>query len=190
MKSTLKKILLGLAALLAWFFVHTALVCFDGFTSYPGRAEVALVMGNTVYADSSLAPWLKGRMDIALHLYQEGRVSRIFISGGKGEYGVAEAAGMKSYLDHHLVPDSVVTVDMKGQNTFATAEHFVRWAKDHDIRSAIVVTSFYHVTRSKYIIGKLGFSQIHSIASKSYFLWDYFGLFREFVAFYKYLIWY
>jgi len=174
----------------SWFILHCIYITIDGFHNYEGRADVAVVLGNTVFKDSSASPWLKGRLDKALQLYREGRVRKIFVSGGKGEYGVPEGTGMKRYLLIQQVPDSVIISDNGGNNTYLTAKDFIKLNDSLHFSSAIVVTSFYHISRSKFIIRKLGFSEVHGVHSDAYFREDGFKLFREFAAFYKYLLLY
>ena len=179
-----------LAILLIWFLIHVAYITMDGLNSYKGDADIAIVLGNPVNSDSSLSPWLKGRVDKAYDLYQEGRVKKIFVSGGPGEYGVPEGDAMKAYLLKKKLPDSVIISDNAGKNTYYTARDFRTLNDSVHFRSAIVVTSFYHVSRAKYIIKKLGFSTVYSVASSKYFLQDSYGIIREFFAFYEYLVLY
>jgi len=179
-----------IAALVGWFVLHTLYICIDGLRPYQGRADVAIVLGNTVYADSTLSPWLLGRVDQALELYQSGRVKKIFVSGGKGEFGVKEGDAMRGYLLRHQVPDSVILSDNEGKNTYWTALDFMKLNRLQHFQSAIVVSSYYHITRTKFILRKLGFRPVYGVASQSYFWWDLFGIFREFFAFYKYALWY
>jgi vancomycin permeability regulator SanA len=174
-----------------WFAVHTIFICFDGLKAYRGNADVAIVLGNVVFADSSVSPWLQGRLDKALFLYNSGRVKTIFLSGGKGDHGVSEGDGMKRYLRMRNVPLSDLISDNQGNNTFLSAKDFIALNDSLHFTSAIVVTSFYHITRAKYIIRKLGFKQVEGVSSDRIFLTkDWFALIREFFAFYKYAIFY
>ena len=179
-----------LIVLFVWFLLHTVYITIDGLYSYKGPADIAIVLGNPVNADSSLSPWLMGRVDQAGQLFREGRVKKIFVSGGPGEYGVPEGDAMKAYLLRKNIPDSVIIADNAGRNTFYTAKDFVKINDSLHFRSAIVVTSFYHVSRTKYIIKKLGFSAVYSVSSSRYFLQDSYGIIREFFAFYEYLLLY
>ncbi len=176
--------------ILLWFFIHVFYTCYDGLHNDTGKADVAVVLGNTVYADSSLSRWLKGRMDKALELYREGRVPEIMVSGGKGEYGVNEGDGMKRYLLQHQVPPAAIIVDNNGINTWFTVRDFMAIKGSLHFRSAIVVTSYYHITRTKYSFRKLGFYNVKGVASYARFWQDGYGIVREFFAFYKYVLFY
>jgi vancomycin permeability regulator SanA len=175
---------------LAWFGIHAVYVTWEGLHSYPGKADIAIVLGNTVYADSSLSPWLKGRVDKALELYRQGRVPDIMVSGGKGEYGVEEGTAMQRYLLGKGIPAEHIIVDNAGHNTYLTARNFLALDSVRHFHSAIVVTSFYHITRSRYIVRKLGFKHVYGVSSDAFFWQDGYGLFRDFIAFYKYVLFY
>jgi vancomycin permeability regulator SanA len=177
--------------LIAWFLVHAAYVTYDGMHDYVGNADVAIILGNAVFADSSLSPWLQGRVDAAIELYKTGRIKKIFASGGEGkEYGVQEGDAMKKYLLEKNIPAIDIIADSKGNNSYLTAKDFMVLNDSLHFSSAIVVSSFYHITRCKYIIRKLGFKNVEGYSSKEYFLKDGYGLFREVFAFYKYMILY
>jgi uncharacterized SAM-binding protein YcdF (DUF218 family) len=177
-----------LASLILLQVIYTAI---DGITDYKGKADIAIVLGNQVNPDSSLSPVLKGRVDKALTLYRQGRVQRIMVSGGMGKGdgmgGVPEGMAMKLYLVNQGVPAGRIIEDNHGENTYLTAKDFLPVADSLHIQSAIAVSSFYHITRSKYIIRHLGFKNIHGASSDVFFANDLVGLARDCVAIYKYI---
>ncbi len=61
-------------------------------------AEVAVVLGNQVYADARPAPRLAARLDKSLELYRGGYLKTIIVSGGVGKSRVDEAGAMAAYL--------------------------------------------------------------------------------------------
>ena len=192
-KPRTKKTLRLLARLtLLWVVVHLAYISIDGLRDYKGTADVAVVLGNRVDADSSLSPVLQGRVDRALLLYRQGRVHKIMASGGKGksEGKVLEGMAMKRYLVQKGVPPADVIEDNDGENTYLTAKDFRTLADSLHCSSVIVVSSFYHITRCKYIFRKLDIRNVHSASSDVFFGNDLFGLLREFPALYKYMLWY
>ena len=174
-----------------WVCIHIIYITIDGLHNYDGRAGVAVILGNKVFADGSLSPWLKGRVDKALALYQAGKVEKIFASGGKGskeDNFYPEGDAMKKYLVSKVVPDNAVIADNLGQNTYLTARNFMSWNAAHRYSTVIVVSQFYHITRTKYIFHKLGCKKVYSAASDVYFLNDIIGTLREVPAFYKYVL--
>ena len=174
------------------FFIHLAVITIDGIQDTTARADIAIVLGNRVYADGSLASWTKGRVDKALQLYRKGRVKKIFVSGGySAENNYPEGKAMKAYLVEMGVPDSIVVEDNEGANTYLTARNFCKWNGDQKYTTVIVISQFYHITRSKFILKKMGFAgEIYS-ASSDVFSWkDILGSIREVPAFYKYMLLY
>jgi uncharacterized SAM-binding protein YcdF (DUF218 family) len=176
--------------LLSWFILHMIYITWDGFKGYAGSADTAIILGNPVTEDGKLSPLLKGRVDKAIDLYQQGRVKKIFASGGPGEEPIPEGTAMRNYLLQKNIPDSDIVVDNFGRNTYFTAKDFIHWNDSVHYTSAIVVTSWYHITRAKYILNKLGFKKVNGTASDAYFWQDGFGALRDVAAFYKYLLFY
>lgn len=176
--------------LLGWLFLHMIYVTIDGLCGYSGSADMAIVLGNRVDADGSLSPVLRGRVDRALALYRQGRVARIMVSGGMGLRAgrYPEGLAMKQYLVARGVPADRIVEDNHGENTYLTAKDFLPVADSLQVHSVIVVSSFYHITRTKYILRKLGVRNVHSDASQAFFWNDLVGLPRDAAAFYKYLL--
>ena len=58
---------------------------------------------------------------------------------------------MKQYLEAQGVPDNAIIEDNDGEDTYLTAKDYMKIAEGFKIKSVIVVSSFYHITRTKYI---------------------------------------
>ena len=176
-----------------WITAHLTYITIEGLHDYTGNADVAVILGNRVYADGTLSDWLKGRTDAALQLYQQKRVRKIYASGGisendDGDY--PEGTAMKQYLVKRGVPAEDVIADDKGKNTYCTAQNFLHWNVQQKYSSVIVVSQFYHITRTRYIFKRIGINNVHHVASHVYSWADIPGTLREVPAFYKYLIFY
>lgn len=178
--------------ILLWIIIHSIYITFDGLYDYKGSADIAIVLGNKVESDSSLSPVLRGRVDKALLLYRQGRVHKVMVSGGKGtgDRRVPEGLAMKRYLVQKGIPSADIIEDNDGENTYYTAKDFKSVNDSLHCSSVIVVSTFYHITRCKYIFRKLGIRNVHGASSDVFYANDFLGLPREFLAFYKYLIWY
>ena len=173
-----------------WFFFHAIFITIDGLNDSNGSGDVAIVLGNRVFSDGTLASWTQGRVDKALELFKQGKVRKIYVSGGLGvEDHYPEGKAMKEYLLRKGDPDSVVIADNGGLNTYLTAKDFLAWDSKNEYDTAIIVSQFYHITRSKYILRHLGYKgEIESASSDVYKWQDILGTMREVAAFYKYLI--
>jgi len=187
-----RKMKIAVRLILLWIVIHLAYISIDGLRDYKGTADVAVVLGNRVDADSSLSPVLQGRVDRALLLYRQGRVHKIMVSGGKGLKAgkVPEGMAMRRYLVQKGVPPADIIEDNEGENTYLTARDFRPVADSLHCSSVIVVSSFYHITRCKYIFRKLDIRNVHSASSDVFYANDLVGLMREFPALYKYMFWY
>jgi vancomycin permeability regulator SanA len=178
--------------LLLWLLAHITYISIDGLHDRDEKADVAIILGNTVFPDGTLSSWLKGRVDVALQLYREGRVKKIFASGGiamsPNEGGYPEGDAMRNYLLAQGVPPGDVIADNYGSNTYLTAKNFIAWNRPYHYTSAIVVSQFFHITRSKYILRKLGFAHVGNASSRVFTWKDVGGTLREVAAFYKYVV--
>jgi len=183
---------IAIRLILLWIVIHLAYISIDGLRDYKGTADVAVILGNRVDADSSLSPVLQGRVDRALLLYRQGRVHKIMASGGRGMKAgkVPEGMAMKRYLVQKGVPPADIIEDNDGENTYFTAKDLRIVADSLHYSSVIVVSSFYHITRCKYIFRKLDIRNVHSASSDVFYANDLVGLLREFPALYKYMLWY
>ena len=177
-----------LLGIFIWMVIHSIVVARVGMRSFEGKADVAIVLGNEVYKDGTLSPWLRGRVDAALNLYKKQQVKKIFVSGGIGESKYPEGDAMRDYLIQQGVPVSDIFTDNLGNNSYLTAKNFMELNQQQHFQSAVAVTSWFHVLRSKYIIQKLGFRNVYGDHSRSYFGKDILYLLREFPAYYKYML--
>jgi vancomycin permeability regulator SanA len=175
------------SVLLSWFLAHVGYVFFDGTQNPDCTSDVAVVFGNKVNEDGTLSPRLKARLNAALELFQQGKTSNIIVSGGHGKEGFYEADKMKEYLVEQGVPDSLIIVDNKGDNTLKTAINTQAICKAKGYKSVTVVSQWFHITRTKQMLKGSGL--VVDSAAPDYFEWrDFYAVTREFVAFYAYLL--
>ncbi len=173
---------------LLFFLVHTAFISFDGLIDDEVHADVALVLGNKVNEDGTLSDRLESRCEKALELYNNGKVNFIVVSGGVGNEGFSEADKMKYYFLKNGVPDSLVLCDNRGDNTESTVKNFVQLNQYRKFSSLIVVSQFYHITRTKKMLRDKEVQNVFGV-SPFYFEWrDFYSVLREFFAFYWYLL--
>lgn len=123
-------------------------------------------------------------MECGLSLYDSGRVKKIIVSGGLGKEGFYEGDKMKKYLTKHGVPESVIIVDNLGVNTLATVENTIKLKDSLNFESVIVVSQYFHLTRTKMLFRKNNFRNVSSVSPKYFEVRDIYSLLREFVAYY------
>ncbi|SEN05375.1 DUF218 domain-containing protein [Chryseobacterium taichungense] len=91
---------------------------------------------------------------------------------------------MKQYLVAKGIPDSLIVVDNLGNTTRATVDNTLALRKHMSFNSIIVVSQYFHVTRTKKLFEDKGFKNVSSV-SPHYFEWrDFYSVFREFPAYY------
>lgn len=167
-----------------WFVIHSVYTIYDGLSDNGAQADVAVILGSKVNKDGTLSERLEKRLETGVELYQNHRIKRIIVSGGLGKEGFYEGSKMKEYLIGKNIPDSVIIVDNKGDNTRLTVENTLEIQKKYNFKSLIVVSQYFHVTRTKKLFSNKGFENVSS-ASPRYFEWrDFYSILREFPAFY------
>lgn len=172
---------------MVWFGVHTGLVVFDGLHDNIGKADVGIVLGNKVETNGQPSNRLKSRLDKAVLLYNQGYFKYIIVSGGIGKEGFDEAQVMSDYLIEHKVPLNAIILDNNGNNTYLTAANARRIMEKRRLKSALIITQYYHISRTRLAFSKVGIEKVYSAHANFFELRDMYSLVREFVGYYKYL---
>lgn len=183
-----RRLLVALSLPLVVVLVTTLFIVYDGLTDELHQADVAIIPGNTVLPDGRPSPRLQARLDRALQLYRQAYFAVIIVSGGFGKEGFDEATVMKSYLVEHGVPPAQVLVDSQGNNTRLTAMNAARLMQEHHMRSAVVVSQYFHITRCKLVLHKRGIATVYGAHARYFELRDLYSTIRETVGIYAYLI--
>ena len=180
----MKKIKIILFLGICWFVIHSFFIIFDGLRDEKLHGEIAVILGNKVNKDGSLSKRLEKRLECGLELFNQKRVNKILVSGGLGKEGHYEGTVMKAFFFYNGIPDSLILVDNNGNNTELTAINSKKISKQYGFNQILVVSQYYHITRTKMLFQKQGFTNISSV-SPMYFEWrDFYAIFREFIAFY------
>jgi len=172
----------------AWFFVHTILIVYDGLTDETLLAEYAVVLGNKVDMNGRPSTRLQLRLDKAQELYEKGLIKKIIVSGGLGIEGFEEAEIMKVYLMKKQIPAENILVDRGGYTTYLTAQNARKLIADAQ-QNVIVVSHYYHITRTKLAFKQFGFSNVSGVHANLHVeIKEPYAIFREFIAYYYYLL--
>lgn len=173
--------------LFAWFTIHTVVIVIDGLNDELKSADMAVVLGNKVELNGQPSKRLQSRLDKAVELYDEGYFNFIIVSGGLGKEGFDEAKVMKNYLTNQGISDDKIIEDSNGYNTYMTAENSRLVMDELDLKSVMVISQYFHITRTKLAFKKLGFEKVYSAHSGVFEYRDVYSIIREFPAYYKYL---
>ncbi len=186
----LKRLIVGLGALFAaWVLIHTAVTIWDGLNDELQPSDVAVVLGNRVERSGGPSLALRGRLERALELYRNRTVPEIVVSGGLGSEGFDEADVMCQYLTARGVPSESILKDHHGDNTFLTAQNTKQLMQVHHWNSVVIVSDYYHIPRVRFTFERFGIQNIFTAhADPGFAAWQIPSIFREFFAYYFYLI--
>lgn len=185
-RSVTKTLLFILAAVVGSVLLGTVLLVVAGLRDDLGKADVALVLGNTVQPDGTPSARLRARLDKTLELYRAGYFPRIIVSGGVGKEGYDEAIVMRDYLIHHDIPADRIITDSAGATTYASAQNTRQIAQQQHFESVFIVSQYFHVPRSRLALQRFGFSTVHSAHANYVELRDLYSAPRELFGYLRY----
>src|SRR6185312_7333103 len=105
---------------------------------------VAIVFGAAAPGGEP-SPYLSRRLDVALDLYQRGKVTVILVTGDNSRPDYDEPTVMRQYLVDRGVPEARVVRDFAGFDTWASC---VRAKKIFGVDHATLVTQDFHLPRA------------------------------------------
>ncbi len=171
-----------------WFLAHVAYIVADGLTDEIGRADAAVVLGNTVERDGQPSARLKARLEKSVELYEKKLVAKIIVSGGFGAERFEEADVMRDYLISRNVPAQDIILDKDGYNTYKTAVNTRALMEANNFKSVTIVSQYFHITRTRLAFQKLGIENVMAAHADYFELRDIYSIIREFTGFYTYLL--
>jgi vancomycin permeability regulator SanA len=182
------RLIFRLITLAVLVFIGTAIwIVYDGLNDHGDKADVAVVPGNAIRRDGLPGAILRARLDRCIELYQKGTFPLIIVSGATKLGGYDEPAAMTNYLIEHQVPATAIIQDKVGSHTSNTGTDVAAIMQKRHLTSAMIVTNYYHITRTKLSLQHAGIHDIEQahvgVVQKD----DAYMLAREVVALYYYL---
>lgn len=131
------------------------------------KADAVVVMGAAQY-DGIPSPLLESRLQHALEIYQEGRVSFIAVTGGKmpGDR-FTEAATSRRWLTDRGVPAAAIFGEDKGRSTWESLEYLAAVLQTRGVSNVLVSTDHWHMQRCVLSLRELGIHAEPSATSTS-----------------------
>lgn len=111
------------------------------------NADCVLVLGAGIW-NNEPSPMLKDRLDVAINLYNDKKVSKIIMSGDHTRNNYDEVNVMKKYAIDRGVKSEDIFMDHAGISTYDSIYRAKNIFKANKI---IIVTQKYHLYRSLYI---------------------------------------
>jgi SanA protein len=137
-------------------------------TSLP-KTEVAIVLGASVVRNEP-SPILAARANAAIQLYEDGKVSKILVTGDNATTNYDEVNPVQRYLLAAGIPPQDIFLDHAGFDTYSS---MYRAKVVFDATSATVVTQDFHLPRAVFIARSLGLTAYGYTAGGPSSVWDY-----------------
>lgn len=141
--------------------------------------EAVIVLGCAVWSDGP-SPMLADRLRTAAAVFRTGCADYILVTGdSEHPEKYDEIGAMKSYLMDMGISEEDIVCDPLGLSTY---ESMLRAVKEFNIKSAVVVTTGFHCSRSVYDARKFGIESIGVEAINSGYVIKQYNYYREFIA--------
>ena len=156
-------------------------ILFDGLMDNVRESDVGIVLVSQVMADGTPSARLRARLDKAEELFRRGALKYVIVSGGTD--GHSEARVMADYLAREKkVPRGAIILDEYGNNTQATARNSATIMKERGLTSAIVITQYFHITRTRYALHRAGVATVYTAHARYFEMRDLYSIAREAIA--------
>src|SRR5262245_4181703 len=158
-------------------------IVLDGLTDNVSESDVGIVLGSKVMPDGTPSARLRARLDKAGELFQLGMIKYVIVSGGIGKEGRSEARVMADYLaGQKQVPHEAIILDEYGNTTQPTAQNNGAIMQERGLTSAVVVTQYLHISRSRYALRRSGVARVCAAHARYFEMRDLYSIGREAIA--------
>lgn len=168
------------------FCITAIIIVCDGLRDNVQKSDAIVILGNKVELTGQPSPRLISRLEKGFQVYQAKTAPLVIVTGGIGGEGFDEAKVMKQYLVEKGVPQDSILVDSQGIDTFSSAKNIKNILDKNNLHSVLVVSSYYHISRTVLAFEKNGIAKVHSAHANFFELRDLYSLPREVVGFYYY----
>jgi SanA protein len=141
--------------------------------------ETGLILGATVWENKIPSDILADRLLVGIHLYKNGKIKKIIVSGADDSEYYNEVQVMKNFLLQHAIKEQDIIMDHAG---FTTYHSLYRAKTVMSLNSLIIITNRYHLPRALYIAHELGINATGVDSDLRRYTGDIFNNFREFFA--------
>ncbi len=124
------------------------------------KANAIIILGSGVNKDGSLPPIAVQRVNKGMELFKKGLAEKIIVSGKKPfrkkPLLISEARAMANYLKEKGIPEKNIILEEESQDTLENAFFTkTRILKPNKWNKIIIVTSDFHMSRTKYLFKKI-----------------------------------
>jgi len=133
--------------------------------SSPSR-PVAIVFGAGLRRDGTPTLVLRDRVETAVELYNQGKVSKLLMSGDNRFDYYNEPEAMRQYALQLGMSDGDIVLDYAGRRTYDTC---YRAGAIFRVKEAVLVTQLFHLPRAIYTCNLLGVEAVGVEADRTYY---------------------
>ena len=158
-KRRLLRVFVALVCLGAVMFVAlVGAVCYcSGLERPVSPSDCIIVLGARVRPDGTLSDSLRYRCESALAAWREGLAPAIIVCGAQGgDEPMPEAVAMRGWLAAQGVPEVNIVLEDASFNTEQNLENAKALMDERGWKSAVVVTSDYHLQRALWLARDAG----------------------------------
>ncbi len=120
----------------------------------PSTGSPVLILGAGVMPDKEPSAVLTQRLQVALELYRQGKVTWFLVSGDNRSPYYNEPQAMVRWLRRQGIPPTLIVSDYAGRRTWDS----LRRARDvFGLNRLVIVTSDFHLSRALFIAERQGF---------------------------------
>ena len=115
------------------------------------KYDAIIVLGNPATSDGEPGAIMYTRVEKAVELFQKRLADKIIVSGNSVYNQFNEATIMAELATSLKIPESAILKEPKAKNSYENAKFCIEILKANYLKSAIVITSRYHLKRASYI---------------------------------------
>lgn len=135
-----------------------------------GDPKVMIILGRQLH-DWGPSVLLQDRLDTALDYLDSHPDMTVVVSGGQGDNEpTSEAQGMSDYLTGHGFPSEQIILETYSHNTHQNMIYSAQHLRDAGIDltgGVLIVSNGFHLTRSRMLAGRAGFTDVSTLAAPS-----------------------
>jgi vancomycin permeability regulator SanA len=158
-------------------------ITFAGLDDDLHVADLAVVLGNKVRPDGSPSEMLKARLNHTADLYRQGYFKLILVSGGHGKEGYDEPVVMRRYLEANGIPADAIFEDNEGYTTWRTAHNTVTFLKEHNLKSVLIISQYFHMPRCRLAFSKFDIKPAYTSHAPFWSIRDFYSVPREVIGY-------
>lgn len=127
--------------------------------------EHILVLGARIIDEDTPCKVLEERLKSSIDYLKKFKCTKVIVSGGTGEdEPVSEGFVMKKFLVRSGISENRILIEDSSRNTFENLRNTREILKGID--EILIITSGYHLFRSRILANRIGFKKVYLIGSE------------------------